>query len=121
MRRYTDIETMIKQANGNRDMIFLLNDNTVAQNIAATSKKEFLREHNVVNVPRKKQDGKIERLLIIFEKGAMEIKDVDYKVIYDGLLYGDDFVVIKEESNSGKTLTEVEKPKRPAVAEEIDE
>ena len=54
MRRYTDIETMIKQANGNRDMIFLLNDNTVAQNIAATSKKEFLREHNVVNVPRKK-------------------------------------------------------------------
>lgn len=104
MERYQEIEKMIQQTQ-DVGMKMLLNQNTVSVNMAQN--KNFLKEHEIIDLPVKGSDGKIERRLAIFLKqGPIEACDIDADIIYHNKVYDKEYVVIPKESPIGQTLVD---------------
>jgi len=104
MERYPEIEKMIQQTQ-DVNMKMLLNQNTVSVNMAQN--KNFLKEHEIIDLPVKGGDGKIQRRLAIFPKqGPVEACDIDADIIYHNKVYDKEYVVIPKDSPIGQTLME---------------
>lgn len=102
MERYPEIEKMIQQTQ-DVSMKMLLNQNTVSVNMAQS--KNFMKEHEIIDLPVKGSDGKIQRRLAIFLKqGPVEACDIDADIIYQNKVHDKEYVVIPKDCPIGQTL-----------------
>ena len=106
MKRYEDVEMMRKQLGNNAKMSMGLNEMIIGRMLAESNKQDFVKEHDMKDLPMK-LDGKVTRVFLITDKdGKVKASDVDARVVFDNAVVGDGFLVIEREGATGAAFKE---------------
>ena len=106
MKRYDDVEMMRKQLGNNAKMSMGLNEMIIGRMLAGSNKQDFVKEHDMKDLPMK-LDGKVTRVFLITDKdGKVKASDVDAKVVFDNAVVGDGFLVIERDGATGAAFKE---------------